>query len=152
MKKGITPIISVIILLLITVGLAASAWSYMGNFFQSLTAKTIEIPTQKCISGASGATNVMIILHNMGTESISLTNDVTVLSNGLPLDSLTPAQTINWCNVSSKCDSSELTTVPAGGFAKAIIASCTASGVAKTCNYDFVVASRTQTASAYCTG
>ena len=149
MKKGITPIISVIILLLITVGLAAAAWTYMGNFFSSLTAKTIEIPTQKCING----NQVMIILHNMGTESISLTNDVTVLSNGFPLASLTPAQTLTWCAVNETCTPpSSLNTVTAGGFGKVIIRDCTVSGVAKTCSYDFVVASRTQTASVYCTG
>ncbi|MFH1237589.1 MAG: archaellin/type IV pilin N-terminal domain-containing protein [Candidatus Aenigmatarchaeota archaeon] len=148
MKKGITPIISVIILLLITVGLAAAAWTYMGNFFSSLTAKTIEIPTQKCISGASGATNVMIILHNMGTESVSLTNDVTILSNGIPV----AAAAFNWCMVNETCASDTLTAVPAGGFGKVIITGCTTPGVAKTCNYDFVVASRTQSASVYCTG
>ncbi|MCX6817974.1 MAG: hypothetical protein NTU57_03885 [Candidatus Aenigmarchaeota archaeon] len=143
MKKGITPIISVIILLLITVGLAAAAWTYMGNFFTSLTAKTIEIPTQKCINGR----DVMVILHNMGTEKISLKNDVTVLSNGIPV-------IVTWCNVSGLCNGNDnITSTDAGGFAKAIIDNCvTVSGQAKTCSYDFVVASRTQTASVYCTG
>jgi flagellin-like protein len=146
--KGITPIISVIILLLITVGLAAAAWTYMGNFFSSITAKTIEVPTQKCING----NDVMAIIHNMGTESISLTNDVVVLSNGMPLASLTPAQTLNWCSVNETCSSTTLATVLAGGFAKALITHCTSAGVAKTCNYDFVVASRTQSMNVYCTG
>lgn len=145
MKKGITPIISVIILLLITVGLAAAAWTYMGNFFSSITAKTIEVPTQKCINGV----DVMAIIHNMGTESISLTNDVVVLSNGMPL---TGAQTPAWCRVNETCASTTLGSVDAGGFAKVIIKQCATSGVAKTCNYDFVVASRTQSVNVYCTG
>jgi flagellin-like protein len=142
--KGITPIISVIILLLITVGLAAAAWTYMGNFFSSITAKTIEIPTQKCING----TNVMTIIHNMGTESISLTNDVVVLSNGMPVIP------VWWCSVSGMCDGNDnITSVQAGGFAKAIIKNCvTTPGQAKTCNYDFVVASRTQSVNVYCSG
>jgi len=149
MKKGITPIISVIILLLITVGLAASAWSYMGNFFQSLTAKTIEIPTQKCVNG----NDVMVIVHNMGTENISITNDVFVLKNSMPVTKGIGSGQIQWCEVSEDCSIVPgKTTIAAGGFAKAIIYDCTAQNVAATCNYDFVVASRTQTASAYCTG
>jgi flagellin-like protein len=76
--KAITPIISIIILLLITVGLAAAAWTYMDNYLRTLTAKNIEVSTQKCITGAGGK-EVMAIVHNMGTATITMANDVVIL-------------------------------------------------------------------------
>jgi flagellin-like protein len=142
--KGITPIISIIILLLITVGLAAAAWTYMGNYFTSITAKTVEIPTQKCING----NDVMIVVHNMGTEDVNVTNDMVVLSGGTAV----PSTQINWCGVDEDCASDTKTIIEPGGFVKAVIFDCTGVGVSKTCVYDFVVAGRTQTATVYCPG
>ena len=44
-RKGITPIIAVIILLLITVALAGVAWSYLQGFLNTQISKTFTIPS-----------------------------------------------------------------------------------------------------------
>ncbi len=145
--KGITPIISVIILLLITVGLAAAAWTYMGNYFSSITAKTIEIPTQKCINGK----DVMVVVHNMGTQNVSVISDIVVLNGSTALTS----SEIIWCKLDETCSKAggnTKTSVEPGGFAKAVVYDCAVGGITKTCTYDFVVAGRTQSATVYCSG
>ena len=145
--KGITPIISIIILLLITVGLAAAAWTYMGNYFSSITAKTIEIPTQKCINGK----DVMVVVHNMGTQNVStVTTDIVILNGSVSLSTTE----IAWCKLDDPCTKGTNTknSIEPGGFAKAVIYDCAVGGFTKTCTYDFVVAGRTQSATVYCSG
>lgn len=141
--KGITPIISIIILLLITVGLAAAAWTYMGNYLTTLTAKNIEIPTQKCVNGQ----DVMVIVHNMGTEAINADNDILVMNGSIALADAD----ITWCNLNEDCSSETLTSIDSGGYGKAIIAGCTTTSP-RTCTYEFVVAGRSQTVTVYCPG
>ena len=67
MKKGITPIIAIIILLLITIGLAATAWTYLSGFMAGYT-KSLTLVDSYC----TGATTTNVILRNTGTEPISL--------------------------------------------------------------------------------
>ena len=148
--KGITPIISIIILLLITVGLAAAAWTYMGNYFSSIVSKTIEIPTQKCVSG----TIAMVIIHNMGTENINIATDIVVLkSDGNPVGD----EQLGWCDLDAatcsfnQTEGFDIATIATGQYGKALI-NCTTTGFAKTCTYDFIVASRTNTVNVYCPG
>jgi flagellin-like protein len=141
--KGITPIISIIILLLITVGLAAAAWTYMGNYLTTLTAKNIEIPTQKCVNGR----DVMVIAHNMGTEVINVDNDILVMNGSIALGDAD----ITWCNLNQDCSSETLTSLDSGGYGKAVISGCTTTSP-RTCTYEFVVAGRSQTVTVYCPG
>jgi flagellin-like protein len=68
MKKGITPIIAVIILLLITVALAGLAWTFLSGYFTGLTGKTIQVSDFFCMGGV----NAQITITNTGTETISL--------------------------------------------------------------------------------
>jgi len=68
MKKGITPIIAVIILLLITVALAGLAWAFLSGYFTGLTGKTIAVVDYSCIGG----TTAQVIIRNSGTQSITL--------------------------------------------------------------------------------
>lgn len=135
--KGITPIVSIIILLLLTIGLAAAAWTYMSNIFTGITAKAIEISSQFCVQG----TNAVIIVRNIGTDNIN-TNEITTLD----------AETGNsvtgtWNTV----DGNPLTTITPGGQAKLTI-SCTSSGTPKTCSYNLILGGRTQKAIVYCAG
>ncbi|NIO22451.1 MAG: hypothetical protein GTN38_00305 [Candidatus Aenigmarchaeota archaeon] len=67
MRKGITPIIAIIILLLITIGLAATAWTYLSGFLITYT-KSISLVDSYC----TGANTSNVILRNSGTESIAL--------------------------------------------------------------------------------
>ena len=50
MRKGITPIIAIIILLLITIALAGAAWAYLQGMFLGRVQRNFEI-----LSGTSGA-------------------------------------------------------------------------------------------------
>jgi flagellin-like protein len=67
MKKGITPIIAIIILLLITIGLAATAWTYLSGFLAGYT-KSLSLVDAYCTAGSK--TN--IVLRNTGVEPIGL--------------------------------------------------------------------------------
>jgi flagellin-like protein len=144
--KGITPIISVIILLLITVGLASAAWTYMSNYFTSLTAKVVEIPTQKCPNGQ----NVMAILHNIGTQSINIRNDILVM---LGSTALSDTQ-LDWCELNqTTCTTTEKTLINSGGYAKVTInTACCSTDCPRTCSYDMIVSGRAQSISVYCPG
>jgi len=66
MKKGITPIIAVIILLLITVALAGMAWAFLSGYFTGLTGKTIAVVDYSCIGG----TTAQAIIRNSATGPI----------------------------------------------------------------------------------
>jgi flagellin-like protein len=65
MKKGITPIISTIILLLVTIALAATAYSYLSGFMTGQTANTMTIPNGGLF--CSGG-KITLIVRNDGTD------------------------------------------------------------------------------------
>ena len=70
MKKGITPILSIIILLLITIALAGTAWSFLqGLVFSSIT-KSFIIPQggSFCTTDASDVNIVKLYLRNTGYD------------------------------------------------------------------------------------
>ena len=69
-RKGITPIISIIVLLLITISLAGAAYFFMTNYVNTLTGQAITL------SGVCQAGHVArISVANMGSATISLDND-----------------------------------------------------------------------------
>jgi flagellin-like protein len=66
-KKGITPIISIIVLLLITISLAGAAYFFMTNYVNTLTGQAITL------SGVcQGGTTARISVANMGSATINL--------------------------------------------------------------------------------
>ncbi len=67
--KGITPIISTIVLLLITVALAGAAWVYIGGFMGTYTEKSFTIPTGGAYCDAQGSFHVRVV--NTGTSTIT---------------------------------------------------------------------------------
>ena len=69
MKKGITPIVATIILLLITVALAGMAWAFLQGYFTNITGKNVQISDSFCMSG----TNAVITVANIGTDTVTLT-------------------------------------------------------------------------------
>ena len=71
--KGITPIIAIIILLLITISLAAAAWTFLTGYFTGLTTGTIELSQPTCLSG----TIPFAVVKNIGTSTISV-SDISV--------------------------------------------------------------------------
>ena len=72
MKKGITPIIAIIILLLITIALAGAAWAYLQGFLIGQISKSFITPTggAYCENGI-----IRVYVLNTGYESVLRTND-----------------------------------------------------------------------------
>jgi len=68
-QKGITPIIAILVILLITIAITGSAWIYISTYYSGMTSEAIEITSVDCTS--SGAT---IYIHNIGTDKISTNN------------------------------------------------------------------------------
>ena len=64
--KAVTPVISIIVLLLITVALAGAGWSFISGFWEGSLAKQIEVADSFCIKG-----NAKVILKNLGTGTVS---------------------------------------------------------------------------------
>ena len=118
--KGISPIISIIILLLITVSLAASAWMYISGYWSGLTATGVEITSTIC----SGGTTAVIYVRNIGTTNINLTNglDIERVDNA----GRTPSYTYD----------PEI--IGPGETGKIKDTNCTASGIQQRCSYDVV--------------
>ena len=61
--KAITPVISIIILLLITISLAGIGWTYMSGYYEAMTSKQISI-----VYGSGMGDQVMV--RNTGTSDI----------------------------------------------------------------------------------
>ncbi|MBI4020558.1 MAG: hypothetical protein HY367_04455 [Candidatus Aenigmarchaeota archaeon] len=66
--KGITPVISIIILLLVTISLAGAAYMYVAVYMGSITSKVIQVGDAFCAAGEAN-----VILNNAGTSDISIT-------------------------------------------------------------------------------
>ncbi len=68
MKKGITPIISIIVLLVITIALAGLAWSFLQGYLVSQISSTFTIT-----SGAAYCSNGVITVQVLNTGQSTLT-------------------------------------------------------------------------------
>ena len=74
MKKGITPIIAIVILLLIAVAIAGAAYTYITGYWTGLTAKAIELTSTTC--NTSGI--VTMNIRNFGQEIINTGSDISM--------------------------------------------------------------------------
>ena len=71
MKKGITPIISIIVLLLITVALAGVAWTYLSNYLNTQIASSFTIvPGSPTCVDVGGDNQITVVVQNTGTTSL----------------------------------------------------------------------------------
>ncbi|MBI4020766.1 MAG: hypothetical protein HY369_00825 [Candidatus Aenigmarchaeota archaeon] len=66
MRKGITPIIATVILLLIAVAIAGAGYTWISGYWSGLTSNAIQITDISC-----NATAVTIRFSNYGTDPIS---------------------------------------------------------------------------------
>jgi flagellin-like protein len=84
MRKGITPIIAIIVLLLITVALAGAAWTYLSTYMSGLTGQSVEVRDYFCV----GTDQAVILIANTGTIDIP-TSDITIvdMNTGNPVTS-----------------------------------------------------------------
>ena len=143
--KGITPIISIIILLLITIGLASAAWTYMSGYMSGLMSRVLDVSSSpSCIGG----TQVTFIARNAGTNNIGAQS-----IQCMNMDTgTTEALTWQWLNGTAAGSSPVL---GSGMSIRAIMTNpCTSPGVAKTCKYELTLGGTTwkQELPVYCTG
>jgi flagellin-like protein len=116
-KKGITPIIAIIILLLITVALAGAAWSYINVYWSSITGKNIIIVDGFC----TGGNTANVIIKNTGTLRV-------VLSDIEIMDSATGsmiATDLNWTSTDGTQIITSLNPSEAGKFNATCTGYCT---------------------------
>ncbi len=105
MRKGITPIIAIIVLLLITVALAGAAWTYLSGYMTGLTGKSYDIRDAFCVTGDTG----VIMLSNTGTLNISV-SEISIIDIETGVDA---------GGVWTKADGTTATTViPVNGMAR----------------------------------
>ena len=134
MRKGITPVIAIIVLLLITVALAGAAWNYLQEYWNQVVGKNMQVLDAYCIAG----NEAIILLRNTGTNEIGLGpgGDVTVLNTTSGLD-----PNGDWYDLNSAV---ELTSVEPGTVIRYNV-SCT-----DFCLFKFIVGGRTQDTSVQC--
>jgi flagellin-like protein len=69
--KGITPIIAILVMLLITIAITGSAWIYVSTYYSGMTGKAIEVTSIDCTNAG-----VAIYIHNIGTDTLDTANDI----------------------------------------------------------------------------
>jgi flagellin-like protein len=78
--KGITSIIAIIVLLLITVALAGAAWVFLSGFMGTQIEKNIIITTGGAFCTSNGVQNLITVaVTNTGTTSFASPTDFTVV-------------------------------------------------------------------------
>jgi flagellin-like protein len=138
--KGITPIISIIILLLITIGLASAAWTYMSGYMNNLISRTLDVTPASCIGG----TQVTFLVRNAGTNNVGTTSiNVIDLSDA-------SQRVVTW-KFLNNTDAPADYVIKAGETVRALLgkdlpvvpptstSACTKSGEAKTCKYELTL-------------
>jgi len=70
--KGVTPIVAIIILLLITIALAGAAYTYLSQYFTGLTGKVLQLQDFLCTSNEANNRSVSITFKNIGTQTVTL--------------------------------------------------------------------------------
>lgn len=144
--KGITPIISIIILLLITIGLASAAWTYMSVYLSSMMDRQLQVFPPDCIGGTTPSFTV----RNSGTGNVGINDiymrDVNSGGNvGLDWEDLSGAAMAAGSVIGP--GENAIATVQPGD-------ECTVAGVQATCKYSFTVSGSNfkQDVTVVCTG
>jgi flagellin-like protein len=85
--KGISAVIATLLLLVITIGLAMTAYFYINNIVQRSTAKVITVEPGFCSGGT-----ITLVITNTGTETVTWPNDIRFVlgSNQNPSVSVNP--------------------------------------------------------------
>ena len=93
-KKGITPIVAIVILLLIAVAIAGSAYTWIGGYYTGLTGNAISITDTTCSIVVGDDDVITIRFTNIGTEPLTLSNANMV--DRVVFGEATPATTANY--------------------------------------------------------
>jgi len=84
--KGISSIIASILLLIITIGLAGTAYLFISGMLTGIISKTISVLDASCIPFSSTQGNITIILANEGTTNITDSDLVFMVDNQIKND------------------------------------------------------------------
>ncbi|MBI4182033.1 MAG: hypothetical protein HY520_03645 [Candidatus Aenigmarchaeota archaeon] len=106
MRKGITPIIATIIVLLIAIALAGAAYTWITGYWTGLTAGLIEVQSITCDlqafdsatqTAAADGGSVTIRFRNIGTDALQTAagGDITITREELGTP-VTAAETLTW--------------------------------------------------------
>ena len=149
-RKGITPIIAIVILLLITIAIAGVAYTFITGIVTNTAGKTVQVTGVSC--QADG--DIVVYFQNVGTDTVSTPNtnsgDVQVkngicVAGGANCAPSLPGATVTF----------SAATVT-GGQAANVEIPCATGGTAlvpltATCKYDFLVAGRPAPVQQQCT-
>jgi len=75
-RKGISPIIAIIVILLITIAIAGSGYSYLSVYWTSVTSKNVQLAQSYC-----SGTRAMLVVKNSGTAEINLSDSLEMLGD-----------------------------------------------------------------------
>ncbi len=146
MRKGITPVIALVMLMLITVGIVGIAYAWFSGLTSSQTEKGISIPPggaycyvapAATIAGAKSDNVITILVQNNGATSNLIKADIVVA-------------TIDGANCLTNIEDITATPIAAGGAAKLLLsykctahATCDVDGGCTQGKHDVVVGTRT---------
>lgn len=137
-KKGITPIIAIVILLLITIAIAGVAYTFITGVVTNTAGKTVQVTGVSC----SAAGSIVIYFQNVGTDAVSVpdaNNGDVQVKNGVCVTG-TCASSLPGTAVTFAGDVSDSV---AGGSSASVTVPCDITGAGpSTCKYDFLVAGR----------
>lgn len=74
MRKGITPIVATVVLLLVVVAIAGAAYSYITGFWGGITENAIEVTSAVCTGNT-----VTMYLRNVGTTVLDMGSGSTIV-------------------------------------------------------------------------
>jgi flagellin-like protein len=123
-RKGITPIIAIIVLLLITVALAGAAWSYLSGIMKIYTSTSVDVVRYFCLNDGTP----VVIMTNLGTspldveelividmlngdtvsgwEGATVTEEWTYIRNDTTLLTVDPGHQVMWKGNATSCGTS----------------------------------------------
>lgn len=117
-NKGVSAIIATILLLMITIALAGTAYVYMSGMIGGRTSKTISLLDASCTSN-----KLNIVLSNDGTSQITISSDLKFFVNNIESTFATSpsATTISPHVTQVFINSTALDTYPSGTYTVLVV-------------------------------
>lgn len=133
MKKGITPVVAIVLLLIIAVAVVGLAYGFITGFFGTLTGKAA------IVSGAASCDNAglsTVTITNVGSDAID-NPDITILrTNCQDSDGSCPTDPTLFVNLASPIEPGSAGTLTEAVADPGVTAPC---GLDHTCFYDVTV-------------
>jgi len=78
MKKGITPVVAVVLLLIIAVAVVGMGYAFISGFFSTVAGKAAVVSGLLSCETTTG--DVTVVVTNAGTETITKASDVVIVA------------------------------------------------------------------------